>query len=495
MNEIRNSGRDSYILDHNDYLRPNPNFSNPNRASASFRFVHKFSQISRNRAGFGSKTDRARIAISASSSSCSSASEFDVVVVGAGIIGLTIARQFMLGSDLSVAIVDAAVPCSGATGAGQGYIWMAHKTPKSALWELAMRSKSLWEMLAVSIQQKGMDPLDVLGWKKTGSLLIGRTSEELAMLEDRVELLSKAGLKAEYLSSHALLSKEPALEIGKEGGAAFIPDDCQIDASRAVAFIEKENRDFTSNGRYAEFFHDPAISLIRGSRSGEVEAVQTSKNTLYCKKAVVVAAGSWSGSLMQKLLIESNISLNVPVKPRKGHLLVVENFNSFRVNHGMMEVGYVGHQIAASHPSSSSSDLVDNEQNLSISMTATTDAMGNLVLGSSRQFAGFNTEVEDSIINRIWTRAGEFFPALRELELSNLSDSKKVRVGLRPYMPDGKPIIGPVPGLPNLLLAAGHEGGGLSMALGTAEMVFDLVLGNITKVEPAPFAVKGRCCN
>lgn len=45
--------------------------------------------------------------------------QFDVVIVGAGIIGLTIARQFLIGSDLSVAIADKAVPCSGATGAGK----------------------------------------------------------------------------------------------------------------------------------------------------------------------------------------------------------------------------------------------------------------------------------------------------------------------------------------------------------------------------------------
>ena len=48
-----------------------------------------------------------------------SSHSFDVVVVGAGIIGLTIARQFLLESDLSVAVVDAAVPCAGATGAGK----------------------------------------------------------------------------------------------------------------------------------------------------------------------------------------------------------------------------------------------------------------------------------------------------------------------------------------------------------------------------------------
>lgn len=72
-----------------------------------------------------------------------------------------------------------------------------------------------------------------------GSLLIGRTSEELAMLEGRAELLSKAGLKVEYLSSSSLLSKEPALEVGGEYGAAFLPDDFQLDAFRSVAFLEK----------------------------------------------------------------------------------------------------------------------------------------------------------------------------------------------------------------------------------------------------------------
>lgn len=47
-----------------------------------------------------------------------SRSSFDVLVVGGGIIGLTIARQLLIASDLSVAVVDKAVPCSGATGAG-----------------------------------------------------------------------------------------------------------------------------------------------------------------------------------------------------------------------------------------------------------------------------------------------------------------------------------------------------------------------------------------
>lgn len=46
----------------------------------------------------------------------------DVVVVGAGIIGLSIARDLLLRSNLSVAVVDAAVPCAGATATGAGNI-------------------------------------------------------------------------------------------------------------------------------------------------------------------------------------------------------------------------------------------------------------------------------------------------------------------------------------------------------------------------------------
>ncbi|KAJ7961702.1 FAD-dependent oxidoreductase [Quillaja saponaria] len=424
----------------------------------------------------------------------SSYQAFDVVIIGAGIIGLTIARQFLIGSNLSVAVVDKAVPCSGATGAGQGYLWMVHKTPGSETWELAMRSHTLWEMLAESVRDQGLNPLAELGWRKTGSLLVSRTHAESDILKKRVTQLSEAGLEAEYLSRDDLRKEEPALSVGGDSGAAFVPSDSQLDAQRTVAFIEKANRQFSSKGRYAEFYHDPVKCIVRSGSSGEVGAVQTFMNTLHSRKAVIFATGCWTGSLMHDLVRSSEIELDVPVRPRKGHLLVLENFNSLKLNHGLMEAGYVNHQTATLRPSISELEPSDEGRNLSVSMTATMDAAGNLVLGSSREFAGFNTEVDDSIIKHIWQRAGEFFPKLSELPLSDISNCKKVRIGLRPYMPDGKPVIGAVPGLSNLFLAAGHEGGGLSMALGTAEMVVDMVLGQPRKVDNAPFAVQGRCC-
>ncbi|CAN6485493.1 unnamed protein product [Victoria cruziana] len=421
-------------------------------------------------------------------------SSFDVVVVGAGVIGLTVARRFLTTTDLSVAVVDAAVPCSGATGAGQGYIWMAYRTPESETWDLCNRSKVLWKDLVDELRFHGMDPLQELGWKETGSLLIGRTSEEGKMLSSRVKLLSEAGLEAEFLPAGPLAAEEPSLQVGSDWSAAFLPDDCQIDARLAVDFIQKGNRSFGLHGRYREFYHEPVISLVRSNYDGEVVGVQTSKNILYCEQALVVATGAWSGSLIQDLFEGSSISLSVPVIPRKGHLLILENFQKMQLKHGIMEVGYVDHHIVSPSSNLTSSGVSECE-NLSISMTATTDAEGNLVLGSSRQFIGFDNGVDESIVDRILDRAQQFFPALRDLPRQDMLISRKIRIGHRPYMHDGKPIIGPVPGLPKLILAAGHEGAGLTMAMGTSEMVVDMVLNNAPKIDPTPYSLQGRCCS
>lgn len=57
--------------------------------------------------------------------------------------------------------------------------------------------------------------------------------------------------------------------------------------------------------------------MLRSESSGDIEGVETSKNTLRSKKAVIIAAGCWSGSLMHDLIKDSGIELDLPVRPRK----------------------------------------------------------------------------------------------------------------------------------------------------------------------------------
>lgn len=73
----------------------------------------------------------------------------------------------------------------------------------------------------------------------TGSLLVGRTFAESDTLKGRVKQLSEAGLKAEYLCSRDLSKREPDLLVDKDTAAAFLPDDCQLDAHRTVTYLEK----------------------------------------------------------------------------------------------------------------------------------------------------------------------------------------------------------------------------------------------------------------
>ena len=60
---------------------------------------------------------------------------------------------------------------------------------------------------------------------------------------------------------------------------------------------------------------------------------------------------------------------------------MLENFGSLTLNHGVMEAGYVDHQVAGVKYTNSASGLIDHGKTLSVSMTATMDSMGNLVLG------------------------------------------------------------------------------------------------------------------
>lgn len=77
----------------------------------------------------------------------------------------------------------------------------------------------------------------------TGSLLVGRTAEDCSILRRKVEQLVDAGLGAKFLDSDELLMEEPALKLEGECGAAFMPDDSQLDARVAVAFLEKVRSD------------------------------------------------------------------------------------------------------------------------------------------------------------------------------------------------------------------------------------------------------------
>jgi glycine/D-amino acid oxidase-like deaminating enzyme len=88
--------------------------------------------------------------------------------------------------------------------------------------------------------------------------------------------------------------------------------------------------------------------------------------------------------------------------------------------------------------------------------------------GSSREFAGWETVKQERVVDAIMERAVQFLPELK-------TTPADTRVGLRPYAVAGAPTVGWVPGLPGIMVAAGHEGSGLCLGPGTADVVVGLL--------------------
>eukprot|EP00878_Enallax_costatus_P032074 GHUV01035172.1.p1 GENE.GHUV01035172.1~~GHUV01035172.1.p1 ORF type:complete len:267 (+),score=56.00 GHUV01035172.1:133-933(+) len=161
----------------------------------------------------------------------------DVVVVGSGIIGLCVTRKLLTDTNSTVVLLDRQQPCAGATGAGQGYIWLAHRDPASPSWPLARRSKALWEQLAAQPHTDGHtnNLADNLEWQANGSLLLATTAAEIQQLEARAVMLQQQGIPGVLLlSPRELKMHEPALKLPTGSMGLLVSSDAQINGKRTA---------------------------------------------------------------------------------------------------------------------------------------------------------------------------------------------------------------------------------------------------------------------
>jgi hypothetical protein len=106
---------------------------------------------------------------------------------------------------------------------------------------------------------------------------------------------------------------------------------------------------------------------------------------------------------------------------------------------------------------------------------------GQLLLGSSRQYGETSREVDDRLLRRMVRRALDFVPELAEVGVI------RAWTGFRAATDDHLPLVGPLPGRPRILLAAGHEGHGVTTSLGTARILADTLLGRKPPIPTDPY--------
>jgi len=395
-------------------------------------------------------------------------SVYDIIIVGSGVIGLYTAYE-LLNMGYRVAVIEKYdTLCAGATGAGQGYIWMCHRDPLAVgAWNMAKQSRERWNELLASYEGE-YNIKDI--FDRNGSLLIANNAKEKAALTSRAAALIQQGMHPVYLSSRDDVEREePALKHAEVDITAgiLLKEDGQIDGKLSMQILY--DKCMLQGDRFTCVFGHAVESLCisKSLSSLEVQGIRLENGTNMEANAVVVCAGAWSGQALSLWLGEecSDVWANTIV-PRRGHLLVMKPSNTSKtgvrnLKHGIMESSYTKHYSAK------------QARDYDITFTATENAVNNtLMIGSSRELPKeeqWSQKVNPKCRDDIVRVARSYLPEL-------LRDARIVetRVGLRPYSlghKDHRPFIGPVPHTNGLFVAAGHEGSGLTLAPSTADVI------------------------
>ena len=363
----------------------------------------------------------------------------DVVIIGGGIIGASCA-YFLSEKGLDVHLLERHFPASGTSRACDGLVLLWDKTPGAEL-ALAKQSLSLWNQLNETLDTG-------FGFEHAGTILFAEEDVHLQAGQEKAEMIRQNGQRAEVLDAHALQNLEPELASDLAGGVLF-PDDLQIDPRRATLALLTAAQE-----RGLKLHTETEVSEIKREAHGDspICGVVTQEAEI-STPAVVCAAGVWSMDIAQM------VGLDLPIKPRKGHILVTARTPGF-INHPLLEGAYVTTVQSAA-------------DNLQVALVAEMTGTGTILLGSSRQFTGDDRSVSIDVIQAIANRAIRFLPRLANVQVI------RSYAGLRPWSPDHLPLIGPVQSIPGFYLATGHEGAGIGLAPITGKLISNWVTGTL----------------
>jgi glycine/D-amino acid oxidase-like deaminating enzyme len=357
-----------------------------------------------------------------------------VIVVGAGIVGAAVAEALALRGH-NVMVVEQGPIGGGATAAGMGHVVVMDDS--EAQIALSAFSQKLWNDRAATLPAAGERML-------CGTLWVAADDEEMAEVNRKWAFYHSRGVAAEVLNAAQLQRAEPNLRAGLAGGLRVPGDSVVYPPPIAAAMLEtvKEQGGQVLQGQTVTAMTGQTISLKCG-RTLEAEFT-------------VNAAGADAIRLLPDLNL----------RPRKGHLIITDRYPGF-VKHQLVELGY----LKSAHTSTGSS----------VAFNVQPRPTGQVLIGSSRQYGDDSRDIDYAILSRMLTRAIEYMPAIATLS------ALRVWTGFRAATPDKLPLIGPCPHDPNLLLATGHEGLGITTCLGTAQLIADYVSGVSSLIRAEPY--------
>ena len=365
----------------------------------------------------------------------------DVVVIGGGIIGTSIAYYLAKSGKDVILIEKNGIGC-GTSSSCDGFMFLQSKKPGLFL-ELAIKSAEMYSTLSEELD------FDV-HYRKNGGLILIETAEQHEIMQEIAKKQRASGLEVDIIDIEETRKREPLVS-DKLLGAVYSSMDGHVNPiSVTLGFKEAAEK------LGAKIFQESPVTNINLT-DGKISTVITENNEISAEW-VVNACGIWAPE------IGKMVGLDIPIIPRRGHILVSEPMPPL-FNHVMLCARY----IAIKHNPELGKGSDDPGLALGVGFGVEQTDNGNLLISNSRDFAGYNDSTSTEVINEIAKYAVRFVPSLKNIDIL------RIYAGLRPYTADGLPIIGPVDQIPNLFMAAGHEGDGVALSPITGAIVAEYI--------------------
>ncbi len=367
-----------------------------------------------------------------------SGASHDVVVIGAGVIGLAVAYELARRGRIPIVLDRGPEPgCASHAAAGMLAPISEADVEDARLVEFGLDSLERFPALVAQVEAlSGIS----CGFRREGTLWVGLNRDEEAELTHLESALSRKGLSVRRLSPEDVARLEPHLSSRVVAGLR-VAGDLQVDPRALCAALASA---VVRLG--GEIQHGARVEAVEDRRSGALRVVVSgAQEQTIDTPVVVLAAGAWAGEGIR-------LPIEAPrVRPVKGQLVRLR---------GAIALGHV-----IRSPECYLVSRVD----------------GELLIGASVEEVGWDTLATAGAVHDLLRHAWRVLPGIYDMELVEVS------VGLRPALPDHLPAIGPT-AVEGLFFAVGHYRNGVLLAPATAHHLVDAILEGTAPLALAPFA-------